>query len=77
VIKVPGELTAIGSFFGREAEFGIWLAKNGFDGTVLKPNLAIITCQPGQEENVANILEANKPGFISYLEHTKLSWANP
>lgn len=75
--KVPGEITVIGSFLGKESDFAVWIAKHGFDGTVLKPNRAIICCSTGQEDNVCKILEVNKPVFVNSITQTEISWANP
>ncbi len=73
--KVPGEITVTGSFLGNEVEFAVWMALCGLDGTVLKPNLAIVSCHSGRENEVCGILEGNKPGFVKTINQTDIPWA--
>ncbi len=73
--KVPGELTITGSFISKEVDFAVWVARNGLDGTVLKPNLAIVSCTPGRENEICQTLDSNKPDFVNSISQTKILWA--
>ncbi len=70
--NVPGELTVSGDFLGKEIVFAVWLGRLGLDGLVIKPNLALISCPNGKEQELVNSLSKNKPEFIYSIHHTEI-----